>query len=126
MKEHLCPKGGNFIVVRMETYGFSDQNQKIPNGSMIDQPNAPSGARLSHIELGHFLRDPARAGTAGAVEANRFINKHVTDWPETGVATGLNRWHVSRLLNWQGIFAVTLPPGGGDLVAPCFRRLSFQ
>jgi hypothetical protein len=28
-------------------------------------------------------------------------------------ASVLNRWHVSRLLNRQGIFAVTLPPGGG-------------
>ena len=25
---------------------------------IIHPPNAPSGARLSHIELGHFLRDP--------------------------------------------------------------------
>ena len=40
----------------MVTHGSSGREPTNGRAFIIPQPNAPSGGRLSHIELGEFLR----------------------------------------------------------------------
>ena len=45
---YRSPNGDSWFLGREPTTGYA---------FIIHQPNAPSGGRLSHIELGEFLRD---------------------------------------------------------------------
>jgi hypothetical protein len=47
---YRSPNGDSWFLSREPTNG---------NAFVIHQPNAPSGGRLSHIELGEFLRSNA-------------------------------------------------------------------
>jgi hypothetical protein len=48
---YRSPNGDTWFLGREPTSG---------NAFIIHQPNAPSGGRLSHIELGEFLRAPVK------------------------------------------------------------------
>jgi len=45
---YRSPNGDTWFIAREPANGYA---------FIIHQPNAPSGGRLSHIELGEFLRD---------------------------------------------------------------------
>jgi hypothetical protein len=47
---YRSPNGDSWFLGREPTNGYA---------FIIHQPNAPTGGRLSHIELGDFLRDNA-------------------------------------------------------------------
>lgn len=45
---YRSPNGDAWFIAREPTNGYA---------FIIHQPNSPSGGRLSHVELGEFLRD---------------------------------------------------------------------
>jgi hypothetical protein len=56
-RSNLCPREENCIAVNA---WFLGREPTSGNAFIIHQPNAPSGGRLSHIELGEFLRSDVR------------------------------------------------------------------
>ena len=52
-----CQNGENSIAARMVILWFLGREPQTGHAFVIHQPNAPSGGRLSPIEVGDFLRD---------------------------------------------------------------------
>ena len=59
---YRSPNGDTWFLGREPTSGHA---------FIIHQPNAPSGGRLSHIELGEFLRSGDGPGTKSIVALDR-------------------------------------------------------
>ena len=66
---YRSPNGDSWYLGREPTDGHA---------FIIHQPNSPSGGRLSHIELGEFLRTGNGPETAGATPFNMYPRRRAT------------------------------------------------
>jgi len=58
MEREICQIGESSTAAQTDTW-FLGREPANGHAFIVHQPNAPSGGRLSHIELGAFLRDAA-------------------------------------------------------------------